>query len=211
MFGITIYGDTLDLGRVRVHDCARCGPSNHRLRMRYRSLVLLYITGLPLRRRWLLRCEGCRDEQPTSDALASRYVQGDPIPWLHRNLRVPMKLLLALSVVLVLGLAVLIALTPSLEERVLGLQPGHSLLLELGHEEGSQASRFAWLRVSEVQGEQIVIAPASESFASENEAQRSRWRKNVPSQPEDAGAPLIISREQLLKGIEERWVLAFDD
>jgi hypothetical protein len=211
VFGITFYGDTLDLGRVRVHDCPRCGPSNHRLRMRYRSLVLLHITGVPLQRRWLLRCEVCYGEQPTTPALAQRYVASNPIPWLHRNLLFPLKLLAMLALLLALGLGLLIALSPSFEQRVENVQPGQQVLVELSALSGTGEPRYAWLEVSAVEGEQIVLAPAARSYATERLARRSRWDAEVPSQPEPQSASKSLSRDALVEAWEQRWVHGLSD
>lgn len=211
MFPITVYGQTLDLGRVRVHDCATCGPSNHRLRMRYLSLVLFYVTGLPLRRRWLLRCESCHGDQPTTKALASRYVPGNPIPWLHRNLLFPLKLLGALALALALGLGLLLALIPSFEQRVQDLQPGQRVLVELSTLSGTGEPRYAWLEVRAVEGEQIVFAPAAHSYETERLARRSLRLADVPSQPEPQSAPQSLSRDALVQAWKQGWVSSLTD
>lgn len=208
---ITVYGQTLDFGRVRVHDCTKCGPSNHRLRMRYRSLVLFYVSGLPLRRRWLLRCEVCHGEQRTTKALASRYVPGNPIPWLHRNLLFPLKLLGALALLLAVGLGLLIALSPSFEQRVETLHPGQQVLVELSALNGTGEPRYAWLEVSAVEGDQITLAPAARSYETQRLARRSRWDDAVPSQPEPRTAPQSLSRDALVQGWKQRWVHGLAD
>jgi hypothetical protein len=198
--------NTIDLGAVRVMDCPNCGPTNHRLQLRYWYITFLHVMGLPLTSKWTLICTDCSHVQKVDTKLLKLYVQDDVRPWTHRNLGPVFRWgLIGLGLVVLL-FTVLQWNAPSRQER---LQPkfnelavGDEISLQLGAlEETATNKRYAIVKVVKINGDQIVLRTSGNSYTTAFRLMRAQDNKEPKDLILEPVKNLFVQRKTLQRAL----------